>query len=1203
MKIKNTFTSGKMNKDVDERLIPNGEYRDALNVRIANSDGSDVGAIENSLSNVAKSSLDLGANPKTLGAVSDSESRRVYWFVKSDNGSYICEYIKDANSSSILMQETSSHGVLNFSHDIQSDILTDIDNNKKFLYFTDGVNPPRKIEIETARKYEVDGFNDDDINVIVKPPIYPPSISLKENVSTIKNNMRDKIISFSYRYKYKDGQYSAMSPFSEFAFGPKDFSYDYSTATNKGMVNKYASADISVNTGSNLVDSVQLLFKEADKSIVYVVETYSKSKNNWLDNEYQVVSFDNSKIYKTLNDSELYRLYDNVPKTAKTQEIIGNRLVYGNYTENYNLIDRLGQPYNLNMSLSYSSSDVVGSQPSPTVKTNVDYEVGIVYLDEYGRSTTVLTNENNNTHIPINRALLSNKLNVSIDKDCLAPSFAKHYRFYIKQSKSDYDIIVPVVFYRDTINGFVYIKIQGDDANKVKEGDFVIIKTDTIGLRSTSVEAKVLELEKKDKNFLEDSSYTGPIAQQSGVYMKLKENGFSLNSEDFNSYSSSSYNNPRNGINVRDKEVPAARFNGPYYYGDNDSDDITVTGTYSGGFYSRLTISIDNTGDGVSDFDTFRWSFDTFGEGTDSFGSNVAITPGTPILLDYGISVQFASNVGHSITDEWAVNCKSVLPAVDAFSPQISAYGIVAFSDSVDSEAITPSSTIEFYLKDYSEVQYTLEIDYAQYISNGYYDTIEEWFYREGRVQIEEDWVEGMVPVSGYPSPFDPSHWLFMRGTFDSDTGIFTATGLSTDPMHLVYQSLTSFNVDQPRSNNLFVDMKLNTLVKATGTDLVIETIAQETDSDVYYEIPRTYDIDNGLHLGGNGDIDQTAFSNAFISLPFYNAFTWGTGIESYKIKDGFVANKISISSRPLSTILDYKENKRTSSITYSNVYEQSTNYNGLNEFNLSTANYVDLDDEYGSIERIYSRDTNLVVFQQNKVSQLLYNKNVLYNADGTGNVSQTKQVFGQQVPYVGEYGISNSPQSFAFWGNRIYFADERRGNVYRLSNDGINNISDYGMTSWFNKRITTDSRIIGGYDPYNDQYVLSVYEPEITWGIGDVECVDVSSYVDDVALATAKELLDIGVLLDNPAANQVWISVRTGQTVYVKYDILVTADGQADYTYSETTPIEIVGGGIFNHNWSSLNYSGGIVEVTTYVCDTINGLYVPYNKIQEYVP
>ena len=49
--IKNYFVKGRMNKDLDERLIPKGEYREAQNVQISNSEDSDVGAVENILGN------------------------------------------------------------------------------------------------------------------------------------------------------------------------------------------------------------------------------------------------------------------------------------------------------------------------------------------------------------------------------------------------------------------------------------------------------------------------------------------------------------------------------------------------------------------------------------------------------------------------------------------------------------------------------------------------------------------------------------------------------------------------------------------------------------------------------------------------------------------------------------------------------------------------------------------------------------------------------------------------------------------------------------------------------------------------------------------------------------------------------------------------------------------------------------------------
>ena len=49
--IKHHFRAGRMNKDLDERLIPNGEYRDAQNIEIVTSEGSDIGSIQNSLGN------------------------------------------------------------------------------------------------------------------------------------------------------------------------------------------------------------------------------------------------------------------------------------------------------------------------------------------------------------------------------------------------------------------------------------------------------------------------------------------------------------------------------------------------------------------------------------------------------------------------------------------------------------------------------------------------------------------------------------------------------------------------------------------------------------------------------------------------------------------------------------------------------------------------------------------------------------------------------------------------------------------------------------------------------------------------------------------------------------------------------------------------------------------------------------------------
>ena len=98
--IKNQFTGGKMNKDLDERLIPKGQYRDAMNVQVSTSDDSNVGAVENLLGNKA---IDLPIVKQTfilhedgfkdqiyncVGSIADEKDDTSYWFLAADTYSY-----------------------------------------------------------------------------------------------------------------------------------------------------------------------------------------------------------------------------------------------------------------------------------------------------------------------------------------------------------------------------------------------------------------------------------------------------------------------------------------------------------------------------------------------------------------------------------------------------------------------------------------------------------------------------------------------------------------------------------------------------------------------------------------------------------------------------------------------------------------------------------------------------------------------------------------------------------------------------------------------------------------------------------------------------------------------------------------------------------------------------------------------------------
>ena len=80
--IKHQFTGGKMNKDLDERLIPNGEYRDAMNIQVSTSEDSKVGTVQNILGNELGCIEDVTpAGSVTIGSIADEKNDALYWLV------------------------------------------------------------------------------------------------------------------------------------------------------------------------------------------------------------------------------------------------------------------------------------------------------------------------------------------------------------------------------------------------------------------------------------------------------------------------------------------------------------------------------------------------------------------------------------------------------------------------------------------------------------------------------------------------------------------------------------------------------------------------------------------------------------------------------------------------------------------------------------------------------------------------------------------------------------------------------------------------------------------------------------------------------------------------------------------------------------------------------------------------------------------
>jgi hypothetical protein len=1090
-----------MNKDLDPHFLPDGQYRDALNIIVGDSDGqfvaiegSNNGAAQNYLGNTLMNSALGLTNATCIGALAYDAQNLIYWLVAADNADAIFEYNETLDLTTIVLKATKVSGqpsLLNFN---KTFYVTGINYINGLLFWTDNYNPPRRINIERAKNYGVNGFTEDDISVIVAPPLSAPSIALSNTGDS--NNLEDKFLYFAYRYKYIDNEYSALSPFSPVAFLPKQYEYDYGVSENISMVNSFNTVTLTYNKGGDNVKEVQLIFRDTRSLNAYVIDNIQTSTlSSDLSQEYQ---FKNNKVYSILDPDQVNRLFDNVPLRAKSQELIGSRLIYGNYTQFFNLVDCLGEPITPIFSLSLTTQSITGNNPKPTFKSNRDYEIGLVYLDDYGRSTTVVIPEgdnrvNTNTiFIPPQNSDLANNIRVTIDKNFEPPCFATYYRFYIKQNRQDYYNIFPLTYF--TEGEFRWFLINQADADKISVGQYLYLKNpqDT----SFDVQYKILDIESKSAGFLNISSQTQPA----GVYFRIKISNAALPPIEqyyFNSRGASGagiYQTIFDRFAVAEKAI---------FYGTGDGSKL-ITGnnniyTMSSGLGATLDARFYvEISDDTSSPNKYNWYIWRNGQPKALVAANVPIVTGTNIPLTFtypspfyslSCSIRFATATGHTKNDYWVINCRchsgynifgGLNYSFGGDSPSVLITGI-GWNPTPTYNADRPISigdTLSFNLVE-PDTSFNQTLTF---ISNGNYANIEEWFI-EDNAYLKWTQNDGGGDRGAGAVSFRRAHNIS-----EFTSGIYQASqGLSISSTTLNYPILM-YNLGYRQDNSSVIYSNFTYTHVVGGEYLLFETAPNDLDQDVYYELTGTYPIVNGVHTGNNQnqilpDPDvippvpgQPAIVdlNTFTQNSNFNAFAWGNNVESYRIRDDFNAATMEFSPRANSTIEGYEQQTLVQALTYSGVYEQTTALNRLNEFNLSLGNFKYLDRFFGSIEKLYSRDTDLVVFQENKVSKVLYGKNLLSDSVGGGTIASIPEVLGTQIAYLGEYGISNNPESFAIWGNDLFFTDTRRGAVLKLAENGLFEISSEGMKNWFKVNLQNNTQKLGIFDPYFEHYVLS---------------------------------------------------------------------------------------------------------------------------------
>ena len=320
----------------------------------------------------------------------------------------------------------------------------------------------------------------------------------------------------------------------------------------------------------------------------------------------------------------------------------------------------------------------------------------------------------------------------------------------------------------------------------------------------------------------------------------------------------------------------------------------------------------------------------------------------------------------------------------------------------------------------------------------------------------------------------------------------------------------------------------------------------------MYFEFAERFPILNfgevgrshGAGSGGNNQIPNAAYmagdnvdSNVPATGRFRRGDVWyksrdvstgavtvpGQFFEDYFLNDFMQTNHNNI-GRPHISSPYAKVVRREATITYSDVYQPDTQYNGLHSFNFSQRPYMDYNLTFGSIQKLVQKETNLVMMQENKCSTLMISKGIINSPDGDAGLTLATDILPQeQVTLGGDYGPCTNPESVVKHEQTIYFIDIRRGAAVRIGGDGITVISDYKMKDYFRDkmdlyenilpsqyetRLDGGLHIIGGYDRRHGEYVVtfpSVYETDA--GTTDEQLAFFNT--SDVTFNTAQTLED----------------------------------------------------------------------------------------------
>ena len=869
---------------------------------------------------------------------------------------------------------------------------------------------------------------------------------------------------FTYRWKYNNNNVSAFAPFTEVVFLGKEFKYVSSDGYNTGMTNNIRKLILdSIDWGSEDVSEVEILYKTSSAANVY-----SLAKLKRVDGLVPNYTVTNEIIGAMVDSSQLLRPYDNVPLKALAQEIVGNRLIYGNYTQQYNLSppDIIVNPVLNNRDI---TTQPIG-MPMPSLKSIRTYQVGICLLDAHGRETPIFTSNSAASIIEIEGASESSSIQATIPPSWDKPIWATHFKYFIKEVSSEYYNLALDRYYPSE-DGNIWLSFPSSERNKLEIDNYIILKKQHDSNTPISIinRYKILAISNEVPEFVA----TTPVNIATGACSRggdtppgegkliFKVNGPSNTSNNnfFTGIDSSKFINITNGPLTTDEyKVVSGGPNGTVYtftlekplgadaaFLDDIASDapiyinivekqIKILPEFEGRFFAKINL---DTLFQTSVIDPFTSSAVKYAILSSRNLDNVSSNDGP----NSGGSYHAWVDNGAADDMGWPGGIPSLGKGVrPSFGSKNFSYVISGFGGSGDLATPSLANTSDMMWNYLSKLGTNLRFTGA----NGEVSQIYKISQTSGVFASRR----------GFRDAFKKQRKLSGNSRVAVGVVLNKAYAESWAPTGI--QAITRVN----SSNNS---------VLASTNPAIFETEPKPSvDLKLFYQASNAYPI---------SEINQVK------TLPWFNCYSYGNGVESNRIRDDY--NAVTIDKGPVvSSTLDvpYQEEIKSGGLIFSGIFNSVSGINNLNQFLQAESITKNLNPYYGSIQALLARDTDLITFCEDKILNILANKDALYNADGNQQLVSTNNVLGQTTPYVGEFGISRNPESLASYGFRTYFTDRARGTVLRLSRDGLEPIGDKGMTTFFFDNLPVSKNLVGVFDDSKGTYTLTLDNLTPTW-------------------------------------------------------------------------------------------------------------------------